>query len=227
MSDLKPGERVEHIFTGERMTVTGSGYFVDEIKIHSDEGYDDYIDPSLIEPIDGKEKDGSILRQESATASEINTHEKEDSMTQSTANDYNGHMPTPPARFTIGFEDDINGEEFMYCTGPKATSGQITVETFWSIPGGIEYHVTNERHSDNGLFNTDELIELGRLIREVVAATKLSTAENAGIKICITCNEGKLLSEYSKHVSNRDGLQTHCKDCAAEYYAKGNGDDNA
>ena len=166
----------------------------------------------------GTKKDGSILRQESATASTEIPSDKESVMTQSI--DYNGHVPTPPAGFTIGYEDDINGEEFMYCTGPKATSGQITVETFWSIPGGIEYHVTNDRHADNGIFNTDELIELGRMIREVVAATKLSTAENAGIKICITCNEGKLLSEFSKHVSNRDGLQSHCKDCAAEYYAK-------
>ncbi|MDV2979020.1 UNVERIFIED_CONTAM: hypothetical protein Q9R71_17775 [Actinomycetes bacterium ARC8] len=146
-------------------------------------------------------------------------------MTQSI--DYNGHVPTPPAGFTIGYEDDLNGEEFMYCTGPRATSGQITVETFWSIPGGIEYHITNDRHADNGIFNHTELVELSRLIREVAAATKATTTENFGVKICSTCNEGKPLSEFSKHISNRDGLQGHCKDCAAEYYAKGKGGDNA
>lgn len=166
------------------------------------------------------EKDRSSLAKESAAAhTEINTHEKEDLMTQSI--DYNGHMPTPPAGFTIGYEDDLNGEEFMYCTGPKAISGQITVETFWSIPGGIEYHITNDRHADNGIFNEAELIELSRLIREVMATTKVVTAPNAGIKLCARCNEGKPLSEFSKQINARDGLQGHCKACAADYYAKG------
>lgn len=167
------------------------------------------------------EKDGSISDQESATAFETNNQKKDDFMTHSTANDYNGHVPTPPAGFTIGFEDDLNGEEFMYCTGPKATSGQITVETFWSIPGGIEYHITNDRHADNGIFNEAELIELSRLIREVMATTKVVTAPNAGIKLCARCNEGKPLSEFSKQINARDGLQGHCKACAADYYAKG------
>lgn len=172
------------------------------------------------------EKDRSTLAKESAAALPTNIHsDKESVMIQSI--DYNGHVPTPPAGFTTGWAENYDGEEFSYCTGPRATSGTVTVETFWSIPGGIEYHITNDRHADNGIFNENELIELSRLIREVAAATKATTAENFGIKICTTCNEGKTLDQFSKHISNRDGLQSHCKDCAAEYYAKGKGGDNA
>lgn len=182
------------------------------------------------------EKDGSISDQESATACETITQKKEDSMNQSTTKDFNGHVPTSEA--PVGFraftvQDTINGEPYgeswTEYLGPEAHHGEISIESSWSAENGIIHFVTNNRHADNGIFNTDELIELGRMIREVVAATKVSTAENSGIKICTTCNEGKLLSEYSKHVSNRDGLQSHCKDCAAEYYAKGkvNGGENA
>ncbi|WP_346922118.1 hypothetical protein [Glutamicibacter creatinolyticus] len=182
------------------------------------------------------EKDRSTLAKESAAALPTNPSEKESVMTNITdyttidlvAEAERRGLPIPatlreqpPAGFTIGFEDDMDGQEFMYCTGPKASSGNITVETFWSIPGGVEYNITNARHADNGIFNEKELIELARLIREVMAATKTTTAQNSGIKVCATCNEGKPLDQYSKHISNRDGLQSHCKDCAAEYYAKG------
>lgn len=181
------------------------------------------------------EKDGSISDQESATASTENPIEKESVMTQSI--DFNGHVPCtpePPAVFrAYTVQDTINGEPYgeswTEYLGPEAHHGSVSIESSWSADSGIIHFVSNQSQADNGIFTTDELIDLGRMIREVVAATKVSTAENSGIKVCTTCNEGKLLSEYSKHVSNRDGLQTHCKDCAAEYYAKGkgNGDDNA
>lgn len=179
----------------------------------------------LMTRLQNTEKARSLSDQEATADLPTNNPEKESVMTQSI--DYNGHVPTPPPGFTTGWAENYDGEEFSYCTGPRATSGQITVETFWSIPGGIEYHITNDRHSDNGIFNHTELVELSRLIREVAAATKATTTENFGVKICSTCNEGKPLSEFSKHISNRDGLQGHCKDCAAEYYAKGKGGDNA
>lgn len=181
------------------------------------------------------EKDRGALAKEHTTANEITTQKKEDSMNQSI--DYNGHVPCTP-EIPTGFraytvQDTINGEpcgeSWTEYLGPESHHGEISIESSWSAENGIIHFVTNNRHADNGIFNTNELIELGRMIREVVAATKVNTTENSGIKVCTTCNEGKLLSEYSKHVSNRDGLQTHCKDCAAEYYAKGkgNGADNA
>lgn len=179
------------------------------------------------------EKDRSSLAKDFAAALPTNNpSDKESVMTQSTANDYNGHMPTPPAGFRpYTVQDTINGEPYgetwTEYLGPEAHQGAVSIESSWSPDNGIIHFVSNQSQSDNGIFTTEELIELGRMIREVVAATKLSTAENAGIKICTTCNEGKLLSEFSKHVSNRDGLQSHCKDCAAEYYAKGKGGDNA
>lgn len=192
------------------------------------------------------EKDRSTLAKESAAALPTENPEKESVMNNITnyptadlvaEADRRGipvpanlRTETPPAGFTTGWAENYDGEEFSYCTGPKASSGTVTVETFWSIPGGIEYHITNDRHADNGIFNENELIELSRLIREVAAATKATTTENYGIKICTTCGQGKPLDQYSKHISNRDGLQSHCKDCAAEYYAKGkttrNDDDN-
>ncbi|WP_431711112.1 hypothetical protein [Glutamicibacter uratoxydans] len=200
------------------------------IRVQWDDGFETPVHPlELAHTTEGTEKDRSTLAKESAAAHPTeNLQEEESVMTNLThftdkelAAELDRRGIKIPAGFTTGWAENYDGEEFSYCTGPKASSGTVTVETFWSIPGGIEYHITNDRHADNGIFNDNEVIELGRLLREVVAATKVSTAENAGIKICATCNEGKALSEFSKHISNRDGLQNHCKSCAAEYYAKG------
>jgi len=214
MNNFRKGDRVTYKATGDTGTVISKRG--DIVRVQWDDGIETPVHPLELAHT---EKDRSSLAKESAAALPTENPEKESVMTN--VIDFNGHLPTPPAGFTIGFEDDMDGQEFMYCTGPKASSGNITVETFWSIPGGIEYNITNARHSDNGIFNEKELIELARLIREVMAATKTTTAQNSGIKICATCNEGKTLDQYSKHISNRDGLQSHCKDCAAEYYAKG------
>lgn len=79
-----------------------------------------------------------------------------------------------PAGFTVKTEDGINGQEFFYCEGPKASAGQITVESFWNKPGGIDLHFTNDRHMDNEIFNMEELATLTGLIEEV--ATKINYA---------------------------------------------------
>lgn len=45
-------------------------------------------------------------------------------------------------------------------------------------------------------------------------------------KICSICKEEKIISEYSKKSSSRDGLQSFCKECAnkkAEKYRNENG----
>ncbi|UXN30694.1 hypothetical protein [Glutamicibacter sp. M10] len=150
--------------------------------------------------------------------------------------DYNGHTPStdivPPAGFrAYTVQDTINGQphgkSWTEYLGPGAHYGDISIESSWSADSGILHYVTNAGGPDNGIFTSDELVILSRLLREVVAATKVSTVENAGIKICAACNEGKTLDQYSKQIRSKDGLQSHCKDCAAEYYAKGKGDTNA
>ncbi|MGP5579667.1 hypothetical protein ACTXOF_03900 [Glutamicibacter arilaitensis] len=84
MADLNPGDRVKHIFTGAEMTVTGPGYFGDEIEVRTGNGGKEYVDPFLVEPIDGKEKDRSGLAKVTATANETNTQKERDFMSNST-----------------------------------------------------------------------------------------------------------------------------------------------
>jgi hypothetical protein len=38
------------------------------------------------------------------------------------------------------------------------------------------------------------------------------------VKHCNPCNTSKSLSEFSKNKSNKDGLQTRCKDCKNQHY---------
>ncbi|WP_334123037.1 hypothetical protein [Glutamicibacter sp.] len=83
-----------------------------------------------------------------------------------------------PAGFTVVTENGINGQEFFYCEGPKATAGQITVESFWDQPGGISFHITNDRHLDNGIFNREELGSLGRLIEQVNSKISYAAAHD-------------------------------------------------
>ncbi|MGP5598093.1 hypothetical protein ACTXOJ_03650 [Glutamicibacter arilaitensis] len=84
MSDVNPGDRVKHISTGAEMTVTGPGYFADEIEVRTGNGGKEYVDPFLVEPIDGKEKDGSYSDHEPATVNETNTQKERDFMSNST-----------------------------------------------------------------------------------------------------------------------------------------------
>lgn len=83
---------------------------------------------------------------------------------------------TPPAGFTTETETTPRGEEFFYCAGPKATSGQITVESFWDQPGGISFHITNGRHLDNGIFNREELEAIPNLVRNVLEQIDIAHA---------------------------------------------------
>ncbi|WP_413454600.1 hypothetical protein ACLQ8T_10420 [Glutamicibacter sp. FR1] len=84
---------------------------------------------------------------------------------------------TPPAGFTTETETTPRGEEFFYCAGPKATSGQITVESFWDQPGGISFHITNDRHMDNGIFNREELEAIPGMIKSVLETIDLAHTE--------------------------------------------------
>ncbi|MGP5523353.1 hypothetical protein ACTXM3_08640, partial [Glutamicibacter arilaitensis] len=107
------------------------------------------------------EKDGSISDQESATAYEITTHEKDDSMNQSTA-----AQIQPPAGFRqITDHGPWHGEYH----GPEAHSGNVAVSSRWSYLAKplIEFDVysTVDGHSN---FDREELEAIPGLIKDVL-----------------------------------------------------------
>ncbi|MGP5525148.1 hypothetical protein ACTXM3_18025, partial [Glutamicibacter arilaitensis] len=154
MSHFNPGDRVKHIFTGAEMTVTGPGYFGDEIEVRTGNGSKEYVDPFLVEPIDGKENDRGALAKEHTTVSTEIPSEKE-SVMHNVIN-----IPQAPAGFkreyfcTCGMgctPDDLNTEdnceiEGSVYAGPDVHLTDSTgtqVNSHWSPRNGITFDVSN------------------------------------------------------------------------------------
>lgn len=163
MSRFKRGDHVAQHF--DKSTI-GTVTRVSKGKIHVlwADGIETPVDP--LELIHA-EKDRSTLAKESAAAP-TETTSKETIIIQST-----DHKPT--AQLPAGFKavailnnrDEPYGIEDYEYIGPEATNGNITVESFWFPSEGIEFHVTNHRHADNGIFTREELDVLSGLMAEV------------------------------------------------------------
>lgn len=72
----------------------------------------------------------------------------------------------PPAGFRLIIDHGPWHGEYH---GPEATSGNITVESFWTEEDGIEFHVTNNAGYDNRVFTREELDALPGLIKQVIS----------------------------------------------------------
>ncbi|MGP5014178.1 hypothetical protein ACTXJX_10190 [Glutamicibacter ardleyensis] len=92
-------------------------------------------------------------------------------MTDSIKNPSNAPAPAGFRAHTV--QDTINGEpcgeSWTEYLGPEATSGNITVESFWTEEDGIEFHVTNNAGYDNEVFTREELDALPGLIKQVIS----------------------------------------------------------
>lgn len=171
MGRFKRGDRVAYLYGGNGTVTSQRGNVVRvlwddgiETPVHVLEicyeaDADRYGFPSQ------KEKDRSISDQESAAAP-TESPSKETIIIQSTDRKPAAERPQIPAGFDWVSQFD-GAEDIGYYAGPSAESGTLAVETLWDQEGGIECHVTNTRHADNGIFTREELDTLRGLITEV------------------------------------------------------------
>jgi 5-methylcytosine-specific restriction endonuclease McrA len=55
-------------------------------------------------------------------------------------------------------------------------------------------------------------------IRDAALIGASTNVQNIEAKRCVKCREWKLLSAFSRSAREKDGLQEHCKQCAAAYF---------
>lgn len=162
MGRFKRGDRVAFHF--DKSTVgTVAKASKSETRVLWADGIETPVDP--LELIHA-EKDRSISDQESAAAQTETNSNKETIIIQSTDRKPAAERPQIPAGFNWVSQFD-GAEDIGYYAGPSAKSGTLTVETLWDQKGGLECHVTNTRHADNGIFTREELDTLRGLITEV------------------------------------------------------------
>lgn len=174
MSNFKRGDRVAFHFDKSTVgTVTRANK--SETRVLWADGIETPVDP--LELIHA-EKDRSISDQESAAAP-TESPSKETIIIQSTDLKPAAQRPQFPAGFRavaiLSLDEPHRVEEYEI-RGPEATSRNITVQSFWSEPGGVEFHVTNSRHADNGIFTREELDVLPGLIVQVTQSLDIAHA---------------------------------------------------
>ncbi|MGP5124284.1 hypothetical protein ACTXJU_15590 [Glutamicibacter ardleyensis] len=219
---FRKGNRVAFAFD-KSTTGTVTRANKSETRVLWDSGHETPVDPAeLIHSPDPKKNDRDGHSPKSTvTVNETNHQKEEDSMSKPTERTIEEARRVPAGFRRVAIANNLDepfGFEEYQITGPKATSGNVTVESFWSEKDGVEIHVTNNGNPDNGIFTLTELTELSKLISEVLEAVEADretpelhvAIHEAGHAVAATLRGGsKLISVDLTETSERDGITWH------------------